>query len=713
MNDLPLQVSLFFSLFLFWGSLWVAPVCGELADDLILTEYLDRKLDDRLPVYYNHLLYGGYFQMPSARMGEAGEIGFGYTSSPPYRLWNLRCQLANRIELSGNYRIYNGVEDPILSPYGFGDLSDKGANIKLALVRPEDSNGRFPGLAIGFDDFMGTRGFKSTYIVATKVFLDQDLELSLGYGWQRIRGFFAGVHYIPFRKSGYPLFRGLALTAEYDATPYKDHRVERHPGGREVSSYINYGLKYRLWDYFDFSVSSLRGREVAATVSAWYNFGTTEGFITKYDDPLPYSSPKLVTSLGPCRPEEKLAEELVAPFNCQGFDLLEVALGSNCYEKTLYLTVFNNSFRTQQIFRERISALLANLIPFDIIRVVVTLNSEGFPVQQYHFYMPFVREFGQGGMGQYQLDVLSPEEETVFRAPFEANILYKEPMPLTNFYVEPKTNTYFGSAKGKFKYTLGLHAGVDGFLPHNIYYSVLLGCNFFGDIHHLNDVDRLNPSQIINVRTDIINYYKNRDITLDECYLQKNWALGSGFYSKLSAGYFEVEYAGIAHEYLWFPLKYPFAVGIEGALFKKRDYRGFGFQSKIRKLKGFIPTYVPFTGSQYFINLYYRWYDATLDFKVSVGKFLANDYGIRFQVARFFKSGLRIYAWYTFTNGNDHINGKLYYDKGIGFSMPLDIFYTHSDRERWGYSMSAWLRDVGVQAATGLDLYERILEERQ
>ena len=83
------------------------------------------------------------------------------------------------------------------------------------------------------------------------------------------------------------------------------------------------------------------------------------------------------------------------------------------------------------------------------------------------------------------------------------------------------------------------------------------------------------------------------------------------------------------------------------------------------------------------------------------------------QVSRYFPSGLNIYLWYTITNGNDHINGQLYYDKGIGFTMPLDIFYTYSDRERWGYGMSAWLRDVGVQARTGLDLYEMISEERQ
>ena len=697
------------TLFLLLGACLVA----DLPEDLMLVECIDKEINDRLPVYYNHLLYGGYFQMPSARMGEAGEIGLGYASAPPYRLWNLRCQLTDYLEISGNYRIYSGVEDPILSQYGFGDLSDKGANIKLAIVRPEDSGYRMPGLAIGFDDVIGTRGFKAGYFVMTQVFMECDLEVSLGWGWERYRGLFGGAHWLPFRKGPLRLFEKLAIGVEYDAIPYKDHAVERHPKGRSTKTPFNVGLKWRIGDYFDLSVSSLRGKEVSATVSAWYNFGTTEGFITKFEDPLPYTSPRNLTPLGPCRPEEKLAGELVNPFNRQGFDLLEIALNESYGCKTLYLRVFNNSYRTQDVFRERISFLLANLIPDDIDQVIVILNSEGFPVQQYRFFMPFVREFGQCDKGLYELSVLSPIEEAKCLFPENTVILQRDRMPLTNFYVEPKSQTYFGSAKGKFKYILGLHTGVDGFLPGDIYYSVLLGLNIFGDLHDVADVDRLNPSQIINVRTDLVDYYKNKDITLDECFVQKNWAFGNGFYGKFALGYFEVEYAGLASEYLWYPVCQPFAIGVEGAIFKKREYRGLGFQNRIRKLDGFRSTYLPFTGSQYFLNLYYRWFDANLDFKVSGGKFLANDYGVRFQVSRYFDSGLRIYAWYTLTNGGDQINGKTYYDKGVGFSMPLDIFYTHSDRERWGYGMSAWLRDVGVKAKTGRDLYEMITEERQ
>lgn len=181
----------------------------------------------------------------------------------------------------------------------------------------------------------------------------------------------------------------------------------------------------------------------------------------------------------------------------------------------------------------------------------------------------------------------------------------------------------------------------------------------------------------------------------------------------MTLGLFEVEYAGASGELLYYPVNSLWAVGVEGAILKKRTPEGIGFMNKVRKLEGFCPTYVKFRGSQYFLNLYYNWECASLLFKVSSGKFLANDYGTRFEVTRYFPSGLRLTFWYTYTNGHDIVNCQTYYDKGVYFSLPLDIFYTMSSRARWGYGMSAWLRDVGAKAYTGTEIYYLISEQRQ
>lgn len=705
------------SLLLFTLSLssveWVHQKSEEdLMRDLMICEYWDTRINDKLPVTFNHLLQGGYFNMPSARMGEEGEIGAGYSYLPPYRIYSLRCQLTDRVEFSGNYRIFHGVDDPHLSALGFGDMSDKGANFKFSIFSPEDSGYTLPGLAFGFEDFMGTKNFYAYYVVLTHVFKDLNFEASLGYGGHRIRGFFGGLSWFPFHNCGHFLDT-LSFSAEYDATPYKDPTIEKHPKGRKTRSPINWGLKYRLWDHFDFSVAYVRGREVAASGSVFYNFGETEGFVPKVDACLPYKAPMNIEPLGPLRTEEMMVQDLFFAFSDQGFDMLEAWTSCDpCGQKVLRIKVENLFYRLECNVRERIMNIVAYLVPSNIDKVIVTIDTFGVAIQEYHFIMEFVRKYTFGEICAYELAVLTPLREASYTDLSESNLIMTRKRNLWNLEILPRTHTLFGSSKGKFKYALGINAGINGYIFNDVYYSILLGCNIFSDLGKLTGVDRLNPSQLINVRTDVIRYYRYNGLTIDKAFLQKNWNMGCGIYSRVSAGYFEIDYGGAAAQILYYPVDSCWAVGIEGAILKKRTVGGLGFTNKIRKLNGFVPTYKKFLGSQYFASVYYDWHEFKFDFQVKAGKFLANDYGVRFDVARYFPSGLRVYFWYTVTNGRDRINGHRYYDKGIGFEMPMDIFYTHADRDQWGYGMSAWLRDVGVSAETGVDLYEMIREQR-
>lgn len=693
-----------------------ATPCSNLIEDLLIVDYWNRVQNERFPVTYNHLLYGGYFNMPSARMSCEGVLGAGFSYVPPYHNYNLYCQLTSFLEVSGNYRVFKGVDDPILTPLGFGDMSDKGANVKLAILKPEDSQYLLPGIAVGFEDFLGTRNFKSRYIVLTKVFLKEDLEVSIGIGAQRIRRWFGGFCWIPFRQSSCSWLAPLCVVAEYDATPYHSKRIEKHPKGRTQKCKINAGLKYRLWNALDFSLSYIRGEKLAFSVATFYDFGHTKGFIPKINDSLPYRAPIIREPIGLYRSESTLVNDLVFAFQDQGIDLLRCELGyDECLRKTLRLKIYNDTYRLEPNLRERLNCLLAGLIPSDIEQVIVVVDAEGFPIQEYHFTMCYVRDFGDGFMGSNELNTLSPMTEVQYGDPFHYTNLFEKNRESVNWLILPKTHTFFGSSRGKFKYSLGVNIGVNGFLPSDIYYSLLLGYNIVSDLYHLSDTDRLNPSQLINVRTDIVRYYQQKGLTIDEAYLQKCWNMGCGFYSRLAVGYFEEEYAGAAAQFIYFPLYSPFAIGIEGAIFKKRAYHGVvAFTSRVRKLHGFVPSWKNFPfGSQGFLSLYYDWKDAHLDFKIQIGKFLANDWGVRYEISRYFPSGLKITLWYTRTNGHDKINGHTYYDKGVAFSMPLDLFYTESNRARWGYGMSAWLRDVGVIAETGQDLYELINEQRQ
>ena len=684
--------------------------------DLMIVEWVNEKVYDRFPVTWDYLFQGGYFIMPSARMGCPGEIGFGYSQMPPYRSYNARCQLLDRLEITGNYRIFDGIPDPLLSAHGFGDMSDKGANFKFAILHPEDSNYELPGLAFGLEDFHGTRSFRTQYLVFTKVFIERNLEVSLGYGQERIKGFFGGAIWMPWRKScNYPWLDGLSLVAEYDATDYKNPKFEKHPKGRHVNTPINVGLKYRYDNFLDLSVSTLRGEKLAWSASAVYNFGTTQGFLPKLDDTLPYRAPINTEPIGWLRPEEVVAQDFHYAFCDQDILLLKTQLFTNeCGAKVLRLTIYNDKYRLESELRCRLNNVLAAISPRNIDEIIIVVTAdEAFPIQEYHYNRDFLDYFAEQEIGEYELDVVTLTCEAKEPNPLNTTVLFKRDRELYNLILLPKTHTLFGSSRGKFKYALGLNFGSNGFLFEDVYYSIVLGKIFFSNLDDVADLDMLNPSQIINVHTDVIRYYQQRGFTLDEGYVQKTWNVGCGWYARTSAGYYEQEYGGLAGQILYYPVNSCWAIGFEYDSLYKRKYKGLGFTETVRKLNRFTPTFRRFKGSQYFLDIYYDFEPANMAFQLSLGKFLANDHGGRLLVSRYFSSGLRIGFWYTLTNAHDIINGQTYHDKGFEFSMPLDIFFKHSSRDKWGYSMSAWLRDSGFRCETGEELYYMINDMRQ
>ncbi|MBP7074946.1 MAG: YjbH domain-containing protein, partial [Rhabdochlamydiaceae bacterium] len=112
------------------------------------------------------------------------------------------------------------------------------------------------------------------------------------------------------------------------------------------------------------------------------------------------------------------------------------------------------------------------------------------------------------------------------------------------------------------------------------------------------------------------------------------------------------------------------------------------------------------------LNFYYTLKPWNLDCKITAGQFLAKDRGVKFEINRWFKSGLQVGLWYTITNGHDHVNHHIYYDKGFAFYIPIDMFLRQSSPTYVGYAMSAWLRDIGAIANNGKSLYSTIRLER-
>lgn len=666
----------------------------------------------RFPVFYNFLLQGGYWSMPSARMGVEGEIGASFAWVPPYHHYNARFQLTDRIEITANYRVFQGVDDPVLSQYGFGDFSEKGANIKIGIFLPEDSQYKLPGIAIGWEDFLGTKGFYARYIMLTQVFEPAAMEFTVGFGDQRIKGWFGGVNWLPFYHSKLCWLQNLAVVAEYNPIDHTSCHSEPHPGGRVKKTPINAGVKWQPYEGIELGAAWTRGAAWSFTASAYYNFGNCPGFIPKYNNPPFYRAPANVEPVGADREEEVFVQELLFAFLEQGFDVLEIDIKDHScnFTRTLRIVTLSYHYGSEYEIRNRLNCILAALIPDNIDEVIVVIQADGFPVEEIAYCGESLRAFRACDMSNYLLKVVSPMREVTsdygYRTLFHAYPNFYNPI------IMPRTQIFFGGATGKMKGALGVQAGSDGFIG-DIYYNVVLGYNAYENLWNVDAADRLNPSQLLNVRTDIVNYYKKRGLNLDVGYLQQTWNFGYGFFGRLAVGYFEIMYGGVGGELLYYPVNSRYAFGIEGGLVKKRTPSSLGFENKIRKLDNFTPTYRDFTGMQGFATGYYDWIEASVDVRLRVGQFLAHDVGFQVEVSRYFPSGLRLGFWYTYTDGHDVINGAIYHDKGVSISMPLDMFYTQSSRDRWNSSMSAWLRDVGAIAETGKSLFDMIEIMRQ
>lgn len=684
---------------------------NDLFGDLEIVQKIDMEIHERLPLIINYQIQGGYFTMPSARTFDAGKIGVGFSYVPPYHIWSLAFQFFDHIETTGNYWIYKGMEDEIFGSMGFGDSADRAASIKFILLRKEDGFPFLPNFAIGWNDFMGSKRFKSFYVAATQEFLKFNLEATLGWGNGRIRGFYGGIAWTPFRKKVWFL-KNLSLVAEYDANDYKHHRQE-HPLGRKVDSRINVGLQYTLWDLFRLSGSTLRGNHFAGSVSLNYNLGETKGFIPKIYDPAPYCAPVDTQPIGVIRTRQELACDLAYAFQNQGLDLYNLYLVPGECGDLLWMKVMNLRYREEEEVRKRIEYILAALTPTNISKVTVVIEAEGIPVQEYRFRTEDLRRFREGKLGGEEFRIIAPPKE-VSKTPkkYDSAQLYQRKKPMWVMTFRPWFRSFLGSSKGKFKYEVGFALGQEGYILNQVYYNILGTYTASSSTSDLKSHDILNPSRIINVRTDSILYNQANSVHLSNAFLQKSWNLGQGWFTRLACGYFEPAYAGVSFEALYYPVRTNWAIGFSGATVLKRGYYGVGFERKIRKLTSSGPVFIPFTGYQYFADFYYQYQPLSLDFKASLGQFLARDKGIRIDGGRTFSSGLRVGLWITFTNGGDVVNGNRYYDKGFSVTLPLDLFLNKSSRTRVGYAMSAWLRDVGAVSATGRALYPTLFWER-
>lgn len=679
-----------FFFFLFFSSSLFSFNFEQMTSDLerIAFIHAQKKI---FPNNFNFLYSTGYFVTPSARMASEGLIGFGYANFFPYSSYNVFVQPFSFLELSANWRMFHKVEDE-LTKYGHGDLGDREANVKISILNPADDE-NYPFVAVGIEDFMGTKRFMNGYLVLTKYFGPSEISLGWGYGTYHLgatKGFFGAFSFYPFLFS-HPLISPLTFSIELDPKDYTNPKVEPHPLARSSSMPINFGVQYNYRDLFQFSLGYLRGKEISGSAAISYNWGHTKGFLPKLKDPpLFYNS--------------YTQSEILRTFFTQGLRILSFSIN----EDTAFISLRNERWVCEHKLRERLAHLLY-CFPYQVERFIVVIYAKNLPCQSYLFCKNWLSKYCKKEMGTYEFNCLTAKKEP---CKFPKKRFGWGYIPM--WVLSPRLETFLGGAKGKFKYDLGLKLALEGDLPYQLFYEAAFTITALSTVSCSSHYDYYNPSHLPNVATDYILYRTGGSFSTDILYLQCANAYSKGIFTRLALGYFQVNYAGVAGEMLWYPAQLNFAIGIEGALLKKRNYHGLGFQSTLPILKGCTPSFVPYTIlSQYFLDFYFDLPQVSLFAKISLGQFLAHDKGAYFELTRIFPSGLRLTAWASMTNAHDQVHGLRYFDRGVKIEIPLELFYKRSSRRVFNYGMAAWLRDAGYRIDTGKGLFEILNRERR
>lgn len=650
----------------------------------------------------------GLIYMPSAHIDEEGTLRFGLSNSDPYRsLWS-SVSAFPWLELSAQYTRINGVPG-FPGNSEFGAYKDKAFDAKLRLLSESRDT---PDISIGAQDFTGTQLFKATYVAASKHF--GDVDVTLGYGTDRIAGTFGGIRYNPSWN------RNLGLVVEHDATDYHNDFNAALSGADRRTGGTTYALEYKF-GWVGTQLSYQHG-QVGANLYVSIPLMRRE-FIPKIQEPKPNAAITPEPAVEEWRRDTRYPIALARALDRQQFKDVHLAVDGGVLEASLTNT------RIRLIGRAVGRAVRTMLLlgPTDVHEIRVTYTLNDLPILTYRFSdLEKLRRYLGGGATEEQLAQIvhvrfsSPEYAKRFRNDailrFDRNPSAAPPAApaieagravslrpkggaFSDFDLVPfKLNLFFNDPSGAFHYDTYSLLNYRKRIGSGWYVKAAARVTLFEDV---SDVTQPSNSLLPHVRSDIALYKREaRRVTLNSLLLNKYAQLGERFYGRWSAGYYEEMFAGTGGQVLYLPPASDWAFDLTVDWLKQRaPGESFGFRdySVVTALGG----------------IHYRFPSVGVTTTARIGRFLAKDEGVRFEVKRRFRSGVEAGAWYTVTNGNDITGpgspGAPYHDKGIFLSVPLASMLTRDTQERASLAIVDFTRDVGQMVVSPGDLY-RLLE---
>ncbi len=649
----------------------------------------------------------GLVYMPDARIADEGTLRFGASNNRPYSVLWSSVTFLPRLELSARFTKYDGVPGDTNKPE-FGDFRDKSFDAKGVLL--EESR-YLPQLSIGVQDFTGTRLSKAKFLAVSK--LIGPVDLTAGYGTDRIAGAFGGARYNP------SWMKNFGFVVEYDANNYKNDFSANLSGADRRKGGLTYGMEYK-YGWFGAQVSH-QANVSAVNLHVAIPLMRPE-FIPKIDEPKPYTERVPQPDMAEWRTDPRHTRDLVRALELQGFKNIKLRVDGRSVEASLTHTRI--TLMSRAVGRAARTILLLTPAETQTIKITYTLND--LPLLTYTIDdVALLRRYFAGEIpwdearGHVKVEYTGPADREELKPPSELP-RYDEGEPVTapsasaeggdimrirrqssslsGFTIAPfNLRFYFVDPNGAESYdTFALF----GYTQH-------LGTGLFlkGDarlklVENVSNAAQPSPSTLPHVRTDIAVYrQESEEVKLNSLLLNKFFQPGKLVYGRVSAGYYEEMFAGTGGQILYLSEQHNWALDLSVDWLKQRaPEKSVGFRDY---------SVVTALGA-----IHYRFPTYGITTTARVGRFLAKDEGVRLEIKRRFRSGVETGVWFTHTNENDLTRpnraGDRFRDKGLFISIPLSSMLTKDTQQRSNLAIAEATRDVGQMVESPGDLYRLV-----
>ncbi len=647
----------------------------------------------------------GLINIPSSRILKEGNLKLHLVNSDPVNSLFITANPFYWMEVSLRYADINTAKySPYESFSGDQTYKDKSFNLKIKLVEETE---RFPELSIGFRDFIGTGRFAGEYVVTSKKIGDFDFTAGLGWGSlseskgiknpfididesYSIRpnnlGFGGNIEFNRwFKGPKASAFYGFSYLNKYSGIRFKMDYDKSNPFNLKKESNYSFGLAIPASEYFDINLFKHRGIDIGFGLS--YKANYAKNIVPKNEviNPINFSEEDKDLLSSNDDVFSGTINQLLSRFQ---IFTQEIYFKNN----DLFISVDQSNYRNLNLAAKRVVQITDKVLSTREIKNIsitfqtgkVKTGSIKLPLEKFKQFIDNSVSFTE--MKKFiSYENFYPQDDAI--KIFQGKINF----PLYTWGVKPDLKNHVGAPEAFYSGQIGLLASGGVILNKNSFFDSTIGLGIFQNLDQL----RLKAySRLPKVRSDVREYLKERYVLKELFYthiFDPTYSRDYLFFGGLKIGLFEEMYGGIGGEVLFRDVKKPWYLTANYYWVKQREFnQRFSFRN-----------YETFTGHLNFI------WETPLDgvkMILSGGRYLAKDSGLTLNMSKTFKSGFTLGFYATKTDISAFEFGEGSFDKGIYFSIPLDVVSSKYRKDNARFVWKNLTRDGGAMLSGTLDL---------